>query len=227
MIDGELGDRPVRPIRTFPPFGAIARIHTREAELTAEQQARLNDFVDRYTKRTARSKAYTAEHRPHMADPRVVNGFLQGTYNDVSGNYTVRASDAHTWVEVFFTQYGWITFDPTPLVGRTEQAALFGRLGMYMDAFQSLWEEWIINYDFLHQIILARELRGNTREIRRDSQATFRKYYQSLVSFVAHATDWVLARRVGVTIVLAIAVGAMWLLLLRSSLARWLPFRSA
>ena len=56
-------------------FGAIARIHTRAEELTAQQRARLDAFIARYTKRTARSKAYTTEHRGHMADPRVVNGF--------------------------------------------------------------------------------------------------------------------------------------------------------
>ncbi|AKU98435.1 Malonyl CoA-acyl carrier protein transacylase [Labilithrix luteola] len=56
-------------------FGAIARIHTRADELTAQQRARLDAFIARYTARTARSKAYTAEHRGHMADPRVVNGF--------------------------------------------------------------------------------------------------------------------------------------------------------
>jgi amino acid adenylation domain-containing protein len=56
-------------------FGAIARIHTRSDELTAQQRARLDAFIARYTARTARSKAYTAAHRGHMADPRVVNGF--------------------------------------------------------------------------------------------------------------------------------------------------------
>ncbi len=56
-------------------FGAIARIHTRADELSPQQRAGLDALVARYTRRTARSKAYTAEHRPHMADPRVVNGF--------------------------------------------------------------------------------------------------------------------------------------------------------
>ena len=56
-------------------FGAIARIHTRAEELTPQQRARLDAFIARYTARTARSKAYTTEHRGHMADPRVVNGF--------------------------------------------------------------------------------------------------------------------------------------------------------
>src|ERR1700730_14954495 len=45
---------------------------------------------------------------------REVNGFLPGEYNDLDGDYVVRASDAHSWVEVFFPANGWVTFDPTP-----------------------------------------------------------------------------------------------------------------
>jgi glutamate-1-semialdehyde aminotransferase/malonyl CoA-acyl carrier protein transacylase len=56
-------------------FGAIARIHTHSSALTDRQRARLDAFIRRYTDRTAKSKAYTTEHRPHLADPRVVNGF--------------------------------------------------------------------------------------------------------------------------------------------------------
>jgi len=32
---------------------------------------------------------------------RVVNGFLPGEYNDAAGAYTVRQSDAHSWVREF------------------------------------------------------------------------------------------------------------------------------
>jgi acyl carrier protein len=56
-------------------FGAIARIHTRADELTPHQRRHLDDLIARYNARTAKSKAYTAEHRARMADPRVVNGF--------------------------------------------------------------------------------------------------------------------------------------------------------
>ena len=45
---------------------------------------------------------------------REVNGFLPGEYNDLGGDYIVRASDAHSWVEAYFPGSGWITFDPTP-----------------------------------------------------------------------------------------------------------------
>ncbi|UPG87734.1 amino acid adenylation domain-containing protein [Luteibacter aegosomatis] len=56
-------------------FGAIARIHSGSTELTSRQRARLDAFMRRYIERTKASKAYTTEHRGHLADPRVVNGF--------------------------------------------------------------------------------------------------------------------------------------------------------
>lgn len=56
-------------------FGAIARIHTGGTELTDRQNSRLAQFMTRYIDKTRKSKEYTIEHRPHLADPRVVNGF--------------------------------------------------------------------------------------------------------------------------------------------------------
>ena len=49
---------------------------------------------------------------------RVAMGYTAGYPN---GDYrTITTSDAHAWVEVFFPDAGWVTFDPTPLGnGRT------------------------------------------------------------------------------------------------------------
>jgi transglutaminase-like putative cysteine protease len=45
---------------------------------------------------------------------RLVEGFTTGTYDSASNAYLVREQDAHAWVEVYFPQYGWIEFEPTP-----------------------------------------------------------------------------------------------------------------
>jgi transglutaminase-like putative cysteine protease len=46
---------------------------------------------------------------------RYVQGYLPGTKSpDDKNTYIVTQGAAHAWVEVFFPDYGWIRFDPTP-----------------------------------------------------------------------------------------------------------------
>jgi len=104
---------------------------------------------------------------------RYVGGFLPGEYNDVGGDWIVRASDAHTWVEVFFPGYGWITFDPTP-PGYNQHSGFLDRLNMYWDGFQFAWGEWIISYDFAHQVSLA----STAQKTGRDWVDSVRKFYR-------------------------------------------------
>ena len=92
---------------------------------------------------------------------RYATGFLPGEYNDVGGDYIIRGSDAHAWVEVFFSGYGWMTFDPTP--PGNEKRGFFSRFDLYWDWFQLSWNEWVINYDFSHQLTLGRNARDSTR----------------------------------------------------------------
>jgi amino acid adenylation domain-containing protein len=78
-------------------FGAIARIHHGATELSARQRARLDAFMQRYVARTAASRAYTEEHRPHLADPRVVNGFRPLLKDIVYQIVIARSKGAHVW----------------------------------------------------------------------------------------------------------------------------------
>ncbi|HEX8682134.1 MAG TPA: transglutaminaseTgpA domain-containing protein [Ardenticatenaceae bacterium] len=53
---------------------------------------------------------------------RIAQGYNQGTQLP-SGEFEVRMTNAHTWVEVFFPGYGWLEFEPTasePVIARAE-----------------------------------------------------------------------------------------------------------
>ena len=45
---------------------------------------------------------------------RVASGFAPGTRDAKTGEWVIRDLDAHSWVEVWFSGIGWVTFDPTP-----------------------------------------------------------------------------------------------------------------
>jgi acyl transferase domain-containing protein len=79
-------------------FGAIARIDsTGGIALDARQRAALDAFMARYQARTPASKRYTGEHRPHMADPRVVTGFRPLTKEIVYQIVIERSRGARVW----------------------------------------------------------------------------------------------------------------------------------
>ena len=53
---------------------------------------------------------------------RVAAGFTSGTYDSSRGEWIVTDHNAHAWVEVWFPEYGWLAFDPTPGRGQLEAA---------------------------------------------------------------------------------------------------------
>jgi transglutaminase-like putative cysteine protease len=44
---------------------------------------------------------------------RVATGYVTGEWDAASQSYTVNENHAHTWTEVYFPGYGWITFEPS------------------------------------------------------------------------------------------------------------------
>ncbi|RYF67003.1 MAG: aminotransferase class III-fold pyridoxal phosphate-dependent enzyme, partial [Cytophagaceae bacterium] len=66
---------PEEAIELKKPFGATARIDRQVTGLSDTQQTFLAELTTRYNQKTAKSKAYTQQHRAQMADPRVVSGF--------------------------------------------------------------------------------------------------------------------------------------------------------
>jgi len=81
---------------------------------------------------------------------RIVNGFQMGEYNELNNMYTVRESDAHSWVEAYFPRSdSWIEFDPTPAAGINDYSAggLLARLRKYADAMEVFWLDYIVTLD--------------------------------------------------------------------------------
>jgi transglutaminase-like putative cysteine protease len=96
---------------------------------------------------------------------RVINGFAGSVYNPVSDLYMIRASDAHSWVEAFIEGPGWMTFDPTPSLPRQSTASLVTTLGYYLDAADTFWQEWVLNYDLARQFVLGASIELGLRDL--------------------------------------------------------------
>lgn len=95
---------------------------------------------------------------------RIANGFQSGEYNPLTGWTVIRASDAHSWVEAWVPGRGWTTFDPTPPAARAPGLSLIGRFGLYMDAAETFWHEWVLNYDRNRQLVLASRVESGGRD---------------------------------------------------------------
>ncbi|MCJ8011729.1 transglutaminase-like domain-containing protein [Paenibacillus sp. KQZ6P-2] len=91
--------------------------YTLETRVPPEGQDFVDDFLfvthDGYCNHF--STAMTVLLRSEGIPARYVKGFAPGT-PDLShpGRYSVSDGDAHSWVEVYFPESGWVAFDPTP-----------------------------------------------------------------------------------------------------------------
>jgi transglutaminase-like putative cysteine protease len=149
------------------------------------------------------STAMTVMLRTRGIAARVVNGFLPGEYNEAAGAYTVRESDAHSWVEVYFPESrSWVTFDPTPADGRTEPvtSGLAAQLGKYAEALQLIWFQYVVGYDKQEQRSLATTVSARVNQ--------YRASLEHLVATIREGTashSWALAL-IGFFVVAALLV---------------------
>jgi transglutaminase-like putative cysteine protease len=155
---------------------------------------------------------------------RYVTGFLPGEYNDLAGDYIIRASDAHAWVEVYFRGYGWITFDPTP-PGNEKRGGLFARLGLYWDWFQFTWNEWFVNYDFIHQMRFGRNLHRTSHDWSERARDSYHRQQEAAIRGLLALDRRIEASPYFLPTLLVLLVALLLVLrgrsLIRYAVARW------
>jgi transglutaminase-like putative cysteine protease len=128
---------------------------------------------------------------------RNVDGFLGGEWNKYGNYLAVREGDAHSWVEVYFPGYGWLTFDPTPpgppLIASTGVLATLRQL---FDDFEYAFDNFVLRYDLDKQFKLFHAmldaLRGSGRALQLPSlgalgRGRFRWVWITLAALLAAA----------------------------------------
>jgi transglutaminase-like putative cysteine protease len=152
------------------------------------------------------ASAMTVMLRTAGIPARLATGFQSGVYNPITDFWLVRASDAHAWVEAWIPGRGWTTFDPTPPDPNRHGSALLTKLGLYLDAAGTFWQEWVVSYDISRQGTLADRLEQGARSMGI-------RWFDSLSglnwNWHLRAAAWFRRYGAGIPIVLALGV-AIW-----------------
>jgi protein-glutamine gamma-glutamyltransferase len=95
---------------------------------------------------------------------RNVTGFMGGEWHASARYLAVTQNDAHSWVEVWFPELGWVAFDPTPAASRNQLAGAAANTSFvwpvlfWWDGLQHRWTRWVLFYDLDKQLRLMRHV---------------------------------------------------------------------
>ncbi len=112
----------------------------------------------------------------HLKVPsRNVTGFVGGTYNRFGDFYAVRQGDAHSWVEAYLPERGWVRFDPTPPSSASPQARTQGAVALLreiLEAASQSWEQNVEGFDMAKQIGILQSIRRALSYLRSGSSSS-------------------------------------------------------
>ena len=97
---------------------------------------------------------------------RLVSGFVQGEWNYLGRYFMVRQRDAHTWIEAYLTDKGWVPFDPTPAGEAKTFSPLVASLNRYYDFLKLKWNRYIIQYSRRDQLRFLLAFRRQVMDLR-------------------------------------------------------------
>lgn len=165
---------------------------------------------------------------------RVVNGFRRGEFNQWSGHFVVRQSDAHSWVEAWFPGGGWIEFDPTPAVASPRDFYVTHLASQMLDAIEVFWNE-ILTFDHFKQIGFFRSMASTIRSSISSALASAKSVDDGVTSFLERLKSWPYGIPIGILALLLLAATGilLWryrkylLILIRQNLLRKSPAKLA
>ncbi len=71
-----------------------------------------------------------------------------------------------------------------PYAARNAPNPLLQRAAFYLDAAQTFWQEWVVNYDLNHQIIIAERLQESTQQVGANWNPNFHFWRKQYLPYV-------------------------------------------
>jgi transglutaminase-like putative cysteine protease len=101
-------------------------------------------------------------------ESRIVTGYIAMEFDQATGEYTVRESNAHAWVEVRTGPFAWTAIDATPedsLRELQEQNRTFADNFRWLyGTVEFLWNSRVVSYDSSTQAAIASTVQTGWRE---------------------------------------------------------------
>ena len=97
------------------------------------------------------ASALTLMARSVGVPTRVITGYVVSDFNDVSGQYIVRQSNAHAWVEAEIAPGQWRTYDGTPVDDfqaiHIPEPNFWRSIAKVYESIETLWVKGVVGYD--------------------------------------------------------------------------------
>ena len=95
---------------------------------------------------------------------RMVNGFLGVEWNDLGQYMVVRQKHAHSWVEAYLPEKGWVVFDPTPADPAFSENGFDNSMQRGLDLLRLNWQRYIVRYSLSDQTRLFTKIKSTGEE---------------------------------------------------------------
>ena len=110
------GQEPFESARTLEEHLRSNYQYTLDTAVSSQNVTPLGEFL--FETRTGHceyfASALAVMLRSRGIPARLVTGFSATNKNPLTGYFEVRGLDAHAWVEAYFPNHGWVSFEPTP-----------------------------------------------------------------------------------------------------------------